>query len=964
MTNQESPLIGNQDDFAQFQAYLRRFATQQDGACSFLLIMGEESSGKSYFLHHCQAEAERAGWEVLAGYCDEQVQSNPYQPLFNALGLCFDKNGAIINDRSVRSVVDQIPLDDVISAVTDIPGIGAVIAFGLIGKVIYDARKRPEQGKVLLNKNFEFVRQVLEKVHRKRKRPLLLTIEDLHHAGDTTFDLLDYLLTTPSEARLLVLGAWRYRPTEREERAGDITDHLPMALRDTLRKTSGDVLLMTPFTPQESHHFVQTVIPGFDSPELGARLHDLSHGYPGILRDAVHLLLAEADVNLEEASVSDATVSNVWSRLQAQIDKQTSGDEGPRRLSASIATAVVGTLARRYVAPLSDEARAVLECAAVLGRNVSPPVLTAAPLREYVGLSERAILGILYDQAADGHLLTSLDANTLSFVSGSLREYLVNHVPPPLLARDHVRVAQALVDAEHEAPATPGQVAQHFYAGHDYESALAYARRAGETLMRDAAFPEAVAAYRLALEALEQLPQTREHCMTKIDTLIAASFALEQAGEWDAAVEQLGQALQLCADDPARQAEVRSNLGWLHFRKGEFSAAVKYLEDSAAAYETLGDEVGQLQNDYYLGVVYAQQKEWGRAIERFERHIAAAEALERRDELDMAYLELGNVYRQQRQWDRAEEYLRRGLALAEETGDYSAQAQAHHYLGVVYGRQSRPEAIEYLDQALAIVRDRTKQPHLEAMIQNTLAETLVRFNRMDEAVAAFQSSATIKERLGDQAGLAMTYGGLARLYHRQWKFSRAATYYQRDLDVLMQEAEANVAWIQQITNSLGEVRRLIGDWRAAADCYQRTLAMAEEIPDEQERRRSRGYSHLGLARLYLDQDDLAQAREYVELAREGLTGTWMMPEVQRVRGNLERVAGNLAAAREHLERSQAGFERAEDYERMLVYYDLARLCQDEDNPADAEAWFDKAQALAEALGNEALVRRIEEQRNT
>jgi len=943
------PLIGNQEDWARYQNHLHRLMDRPGR--SFLLIMGEEGSGKSYFLQHCQAEAQRAGWEVLEGYCDDQVQSNPYQPLFNALGLCFDKNGAIINDHSITSVVDQIALDDVISAVTDIPGIGAVVAFGLIGKAIYDARKRPEQGKALLNHNFEFIHRVLDKVYRKQKRPLLLAIEDLHYAGATTFDLLDYLLTTPSEVRLLILATWRYRPMERKEHAHRVTDHLPAELRDTLRKVGGDVLLMTPLTQEESHRFIQTLIPGFDAPALSARLHDLTHGYPGILRDAVTLLLAEANVDPAQLAADEELVGNLWARLQAQIDGQAPTQDGGR-IGVSIATVVASTLARRYIAPLSAEARAVLQCAAVLGRAFPVSALTATPLREYLGLSERAILGILFDHAVDGRLLTTVDVQTLSFVSSSLRDYLVQHIPPPILARDHLRVAQALA----EVGATPGEIAQHFYAGGNYASALVYARQAGETLVRDAAFPEATVAYRLALAALERLPATPEYCMTQIDLLIAASFALEQTGEWDSAIEQLNQALALSQDDPTRQAEVKSHLGWLYFRKGELHQARELLEESAAACERLGDEAGRLQNDYYLGVVYAGQKEWSRAIAHFERHIATAEARGQQAGLAWAYLELGSVYRQQRQWDRAGEYLHRGLDLARQSGDYSAQAQAYHYLGMIYGRQARPEAIDYLQQALEIVQNRTKQPHLEAMIQNTLAETLVRFNRLSEAAGAFEASAAIKERLGDQAGLAMTYGGLARLYHRQWKLALAATYYQRDLEVLSRDPAANVAWIQQITNSLGEVYRLSGDGEAAAACFQRTLALAEEIPDETERRRSRGYSHLSLARLALDQGELDQARQYLELAHAGLADTWMAPEVEREWGVLERLSGNLAAARQHLERARAGFEQGEDYEKMLIAYDLALLCQAEGRPTDAEVWFHQAQSLAEALGNETMQR--------
>jgi hypothetical protein len=46
---------------------------------------------------------------------------------------------------------------------------------------------------------------------------------------------------------------------------------------------------------------------------------------------------------------------------------------------------------------------------------------------------------------------------------------------------------------------------------------------------------------------------------------------------------------------------------------------------------------------------------------------------------------------------------------------------------------------------------------------------------------------------------------------------------------------------------------------------------------------------------------------------------------------------------------------------MLIYYDVALLCQDEDRPADAAAWFDKARVLAESLGNEAMIRLIDAQ---
>ena len=59
------------------------------------------------------------------------------------LGLCFDRSGRLINDRSVYSIVDQISLDDVFDAVSDIPGM-SVVAFGIkVGMSIFESRRNP-----------------------------------------------------------------------------------------------------------------------------------------------------------------------------------------------------------------------------------------------------------------------------------------------------------------------------------------------------------------------------------------------------------------------------------------------------------------------------------------------------------------------------------------------------------------------------------------------------------------------------------------------------------------------------------------------------------------------------------------------------------------------------------------------------------------------------------------------------
>jgi tetratricopeptide (TPR) repeat protein len=910
----DNPLVGHDAELAHFDALMNRVSAGDNAA---LILTGEEGVGKTTLLNAFQSKAEAAGWVTLSGGCDESTADNPYAPFLATLGLCFDAQGRIVNDRSVTSIVDSLPLDDILSAVTDIPGLGIVAALGLVGKRVIDARRRPLEGEELLNRNFEFVRQVFEQIAHRRKHPILLRFDDLQHAGETTLVLASYLLTRAADVQILFVGAWQ--PTL-------AVPHSPPAIRRL-----GETRPLTAFDREQARALVESIAPNLPlSPDRLARIVEFSHGLPGLIVEIVNLL-QEGD-DLLAAPPTD----------------------GEPSLSTSALT-TLGAIARRYLERYPPPTLSLLECAAALGRRFPASVLAAEPMQTYLGLNERRILEILAQLAQEGRvLILTEDDDVLQFTSDYLHACLCQRLTGPLARRDRLRIAQAWQQTDPDAP--PGPLARHFFQGRDYAAALEQAARAAEALVRNAAYPEAMAVYELALTALDRLPPTEERAARRLALLRAAAFAAEQSGEWTLAIRRLEKALSLVGSDQAHRAEFLGSLGWLHFEQGNLARAMAHLQQSADLYAHLQDLSGQAQIDYYLGAVHTAQKNWSQAIEHFKACIAASEKLGLEDGLARAYLELGNLVRLQRRWAEAEELLHKGIALAESSADYSALAEGYHYLGVALGRQEKPKAIEYLNQALEIARQRTRQPYQEAKILNTLAETHVRFNRWNEAVAAFEASEAIKRRLGDKPGLAMTYGGLGRLYHRQWRAALAAEYYQKDLDILREEAEANVAWIQQLLNSLAEVHRLAGNPGAAEAALAEALALADRIPDEGERNRSRGYTHLGLARLALQRHRPDAARPHVEQAQTLLHGTWMAPEADRIRAWLERLAGNLDEAQTWLDKALPRLEQSEDYERLMGAHEAAQLAQARSEVESARRWWQKTLDIAARLANEPLQR--------
>jgi tetratricopeptide (TPR) repeat protein len=359
-------------------------------------------------------------------------------------------------------------------------------------------------------------------------------------------------------------------------------------------------------------------------------------------------------------------------------------------------------------------------------------------------------------------------------------------------------------------------------------------------------------------------------------------------------------------------------------------------------------------------MLYGRQKEWQRAIACFERYLRISEEAGFAEGRASAHIELGNLYRLQQDWPRAETLLQQGIDLAQADADYVVLAQGYHYLGNCYARQGNADSIEVLQRALDIVTTYTKQPAQEASIQNTLGETLVRMSRWDEAEAAFQASAGIKERLGDRAGLAMTYGGLGRLYLRQWRFEKAEECFQKDIELLADEPDANVAWIQQQTNSIGEVRRLRGQLDRAEECLRQALTLAERIPDPDVRQQSMGYTHLLWARLELDRANLATAGTEYAAAEQMLAHTWAEGELYRTGARLARARGEQGAARKALDQALALAERGEELDRALVYLEQAYWYHDAGDIEQVRYWAGQAAELAHRLRNAELERRAVE----
>lgn len=202
-------MIGRARELARLQDALGRLP-------AVLAVTGEPGIGKSRLLHALRDEA--AGALVLSGRAAEFERELPYGPLVDAL----DAHLATLDDTRLRGL-DTEQLGGIFPALADRAGATPTLAV----------------------ERYRSHRAVIELLARlAATKPLVLTLDDMHHADPASLELLLALVRRPPAARVLVAVALR--------------PPAPDGLRD------GDALIridLGPLDPDEALELIGTALP-------------------------------------------------------------------------------------------------------------------------------------------------------------------------------------------------------------------------------------------------------------------------------------------------------------------------------------------------------------------------------------------------------------------------------------------------------------------------------------------------------------------------------------------------------------------------------------------------------------------------------------------------------------------------------------------------------------------------------
>jgi DNA-binding winged helix-turn-helix (wHTH) protein/predicted ATPase len=460
--------VGRKHEWSQMLAALADATSGQGRLC---LISGEPGIGKTRLCAELALEAQAGGAALVEGHCAEQ-EATPYLPFIEILEKYIDR-------ASDPDAVRRLLGDEASDLARLLPKLNRLLPdLPITLNLPADLARRQ-----LFNSFSNFI------AHRARERPILLVIEDLHWADESTLALTRHLSERISDVPVLVIGT--YRETE-----VDVGPALSRTLDDLIRERLA----------------LQIRLKGLPSGDVAQVLETLSgKTVPAMV---VGEFMAETDGN-------PFFVEELFRHLDEEDRLYDSTGQFRARLKIDELNVPpnVRLVVGRRVTRLDEDTRKILAVAAVIGRSFAFELLEAASRKE-----SPALLNCLDEALAVGLIRSSVEQPRarFEFCHELTRQAILTPLSVARRHRLHLDVAEAI---EETYSATldvyASELAYHYVRTDKTWKAVKYLNLAGKQASRQSAHIEALDKLSAAIALLKNLPENPERDQEELSLLLS-----------------------------------------------------------------------------------------------------------------------------------------------------------------------------------------------------------------------------------------------------------------------------------------------------------------------------------------------------------------------------------------------------------------------------------------------------------
>ena len=888
-----APLIGRETELERFKNVAQSLLDKKEG--QFVLVTGEAGIGKTRLTSELKGQLIHTPVRIIEGQSLTYRRSVSYWIFLGLLRNFIDVTEQtppnIVRERLVTKVYDALGGQ----AAEALPYLEHL--FSLENFDVKAAERLSYlDASQLRQRIFIAVRDLL--LAEARQHPLIVVLEDLHWADDTSLDLLLFLVEAIKRAPLMVYAI--SRPFQ-GGKLGEIASQAKERLKGQFTP-----IHLNSLSQDQSERLLFELLAIPDLPdELRKDVLQRSAGIPFYLEEILRMLIEERIITHEDGK---------W-KLVLKKDFMDIGVPDNLR----------GLILTRFDR-LNPEHRGVMQAASVIGRQFNLHLLVEILHTKDIDHLRQ----ILLELVSRGFILQPFGPSSSDF---AFRHVLTSDAIYSTLLKRHRRqmhgsAAEAIekIYADH-IESQIEVLADHYLRSTKLDRALYYLVLAGEKASRDYANEQARRRYELALSLFSQAaPSIRQSYQVHQ----GLGDVLVFVGEYQSAREHYQIALDVLGSSVpeqfiTEQSTLQRKIGTTFERQGDYERALVHLKGAWASVEykkpSLQVEKAEVLNE--IGWIQFLRGNFDKAGKDLTDALELVETSRKFDVIASIHNRLGAVAYHQRRYDKSSEHVRKSLALRETIGDMAGVARLYNNLGLLglIRGDLRDSEINFT-RSIEIL-ERIGDAEGIALSFTNLG--LVQYDRgdFDSAETSLHKSLAVSQQIGHRfyRGRALMY--LGRLKAAQGQYEQAETYLNESV---------------QILEELGAQDDLIdAGYYAAENCvYQMDLDRAHRWID-------RSFEILK------------------NIDKGALSGSVQHGRLLRLQGAIARIQGEYHLAEELLHESadifSASYERLEAAKTILELGNLARCM---DKFLEARKNFQEARILFYQFGAEKYLKRAEE----
>jgi predicted ATPase/KaiC/GvpD/RAD55 family RecA-like ATPase len=699
------------------------------------LLYGEAGIGKTRLARELAAYARLKGMRVLSGRCPALFRMDGVPPF-------------ILWREVVKDYMETCTPEQLYKVIGHYPAEVARLVPELkqmIRTASESFELSPEHGRDRL---FEAVSQFVTNI--SREAPLLVILDDLQWADESSLLLLHYLARGTFKESLLLLGA--YRDTDVEEK-----HPLVPVLTELNRERLLQSVQLKRMSFDDTSEMIKQILDQDDVPrEFCELIYEKTRGNPFFLEEVITNLKEEEVIYVE---------NNKWKI------KEVSKIEFPETVRSVI---------KKRISRLGDECQGVLTVASFIGKDFTFEALCAV-----AGVEENKLLELVEKMFKTGlfkHRVVHGE-DICSFTDIIVRDVVYEEVNPLRRKKLHGIVAHALEKTYAEKiDEHLGELASHFLESGDKDKALEYFLKAGEKAEKIYANGEAASYLQSALSLLGEKEgelRRRGAVLEKLGDI--KGFTGEYAAGmkyWDEALllwEQLGE-----KEKTSRLHRKISNVLWADMGETE-----KGREHQEQALEILGKEPESVE----LARLYAdmsrllwQTGNMDRARSSAEKALELAKKMDAFEVLAEAYTNLALVFGSTGSPKRATQCLERALKIALDNSYMESALRVYNNLADSLVGEEIERSLELWEKGRELAK-KVGHTFWISWMGTALASMYVGMGNTKDALLLAEQSVALDRKTHNLGGLSLALGNLGYVYTVLGEWDKSEQYFKEALNV-------------------------------------------------------------------------------------------------------------------------------------------------------------------------------------